>query len=95
MLYKSFSTHGRLGTGLRRGLAMMAFAASVYLFSFGPALSLAQRGYLAPSTVATVYALIPLKMRLWYWRVWKRLDQGYDGKLLALHRWKPGNGLEN
>jgi hypothetical protein len=79
----SVSTIRSFGARLRRFLVLIALVFSLYLGSFGPALSLAHRGYLSPAAMSTIYAFMPLKIRLWYWRIWKRLDQKLEGKLLA------------
>ena len=73
-----------VGARLRHWIFILVVGVMVYLFSLGPALSLVHRGYVSPTIVSALYAPVPLKIRLWYWKIWKRIDPRCAEKLLAL-----------
>lgn len=72
------------GVGLRRFVVGVAVFLVIYVFSFGPALSLAERGYISQKALPMVYGAIPLKLRLWYLEIWKRLDRKCRERLYAI-----------
>lgn len=83
------STPTSFAVRLRHWIFLLTVGVMIYLFSFGPALSLVQRGYVPSTIVSAIYAPVPLKIRLWYWTIWRRIDRRCAEKLFAHREEKP------